>query len=339
MRQVAGALVCDWPRLAWCLRAGRDPRRAPWLWMRNRADRITAGPAGIGAKCEWEYTRDLHLCSLFGAAGKMLMRRALRDWPVNAAESAPAAPAGDAPQVSFVIGHRGRARLQLLLMTLRTIRAQANARVECIVVEQSARPEVAEELPGWVRYLHSASPDPERPYCRSAALNAGARLAGGDLLVLHDGDMMVPAAYARELLSVCAQGYEVINLKRLIFYLGEEQTGRVLAAGCVSPQAAPRTVVQNLEAGGSCAVARAAYFELGGFDESFVGWGGEDNEFWDRALTRRVYPYGYLPIVHLWHASQPEKHDRQRPTLSLCEQRLREPVADRIARLRVVVGE
>ena len=63
-------------------------------------------------------------------------------------------------------------------------------------------------------------------------------------------------------------------------------------------------IVQNLEAGGSSGAGRQAYFDIGGFDERFIGWGGEDNEFWERAQTKKVYPYGYLPLVHLWHEPQ-----------------------------------
>jgi hypothetical protein len=74
---------------------------------------------------------------------------------------------------------------------------------------------------------------------------------------------------------------------------------------------AAEAIVQNLEAGGSVAMARDAFFAIGGFDESFVGWGGEDNEFWQRALVRKTWPYGYLPLVHLWHAPQPEKASRK----------------------------
>ena len=92
--------------------------------------------------------------------------------------------------------------------------------------------------------------------------------------------------------------------------------------------------MQNAEAGGSLAVARSAFFEIGGYDESFVGWGGEDNEFWERAQTRRVWSsYGYLPIVHLWHAAQPRKTDPGNPTLRHYEKLSGMTVEDRIAEL------
>lgn len=96
---------------------------------------------------------------------------------------------------------------------------------------------------------------------------------------------------------------------------------------------ASEAVVQNLEAGESLAITRDTYFAIGGFDESFTGWGGEDNEFWERAATRCLWPYGYLPFVHLWHAAQPDKHDAQRQTAELLEQLSAIPASQRIANL------
>ncbi len=92
--------------------------------------------------------------------------------------------------------------------------------------------------------------------------------------------------------------------------------------------------MQNAEAGGSLAMTRTAFLAIGGYDESFVGWGGEDNEFWERAHTRRVWPYGYLPMVHLWHSAQPRKTDSDNPTLRRYEALSRISVDERIAALR-----
>ena len=239
------------------------------------------------------------------------MRRAIRDWPMSFGD-APQQASG-AVQVSFIIGHRGRERVPQLLSTLATIATQRGPACECIVVEQSATAEVGRLLPGWVRHVHTPTPVPDMPYCRSWTLNVGARLASGPLLVFHDNDMLVPEAYAAELWRRHQQGFEVINLKRFIFYLSARHSEAIRSSRRLDLQQSPDSVVQNLEAGGSLAVDKDAFFALGGYDEAFVGWGGEDNEFWERAQTRRVWPYGYLPIVHLWHSAQPRKLDPANP--------------------------
>jgi hypothetical protein len=271
--------------------------------VRNRSETILWSPDGEGVRCDWQWTSDLHVGEVFPSAGRRLMRIALDDRPIRFA-SAP--EAREAVDVSFILGHRGSARLPHLLASLRTIAAQENASIECIVVEQSVVPEA--DVPPWVRLIHTPISRPDFPFCRSWALNVGARAARGRVLVFHDNDMLAPAAYASELLRRFDAGAEFIDLKRLTFYLSEADTNAFFAG---APLAAMRrmTVVQNLQ-GASIAAGREAFLAIGGFDESFIGWGGEDNDFWDRARTRRVFDYGYLPFVHLWHAPQPEKADR-----------------------------
>lgn len=259
------------------------------------------------------------------------MNRALRDCPVKF-QKEPNRREG-AIEVTFIIGHRGLERLPHLLLTLQSIAAQRNVSLECIVVEQSASPELKDHMPSWVRYIHTPLPYADMPYCRSWALNVGARLATGKLLVLHDNDMLVPQEYASHLVIIAEDGYEVMNVKRFVFYLSESHSVGVLSGQCAVSSDSPDSVVQNLEAGASLAITRDAYFAVGGFDESFVGWGGEDNEFWDRVQTRRVWPYGSLPLIHLWHPAQPGKLDSTRSTATLFEARSRIPAADRIAEL------
>jgi GT2 family glycosyltransferase len=175
------------------------------------------------------------------------------------------------------------------------------------------------------------------PFCRAWAFNVGARQARSPLLVLHDNDMLIPERYASELILKHRQGYEIINLKRLIFYIAERHTRDFLAGNASLGELFLERVIQNAEAGGSVAVDRDTYFALGGMDEAFVGWGGEDNEFWERALTRRVWPFGYLPMVHLWHPSQPGKRavdGRGVATSEVSDRRAVVPVEDRIEQLR-----
>jgi hypothetical protein len=71
-------------------------------------------------------------------------------------------------------------------------------------------------------------------------------------------------------------------------------------------------------------------------DESFVGWGGEDNEFWERAQTLRVWPYGYLPLLHLWHEAQPGTQQAGNETAGHYQALAKLPAQARIEKLRAI---
>lgn len=304
VRQKLGVLLFDWPRYEWRFLSG-------WLRICNRNERLTASPDGRGVACDWQWTSDLYAPKVFPSLGVRLMVRCMQEWQIEFAP-APKEGGGDI-QVSFIIGHRGMQRAPQLLSTLATVAAQRGVNCECIVVEQSNSSGIAGLLPTWVRHIHTPPADPGMPYCRSWAFNVGARAARGKLLVFHDNDMLIPRSYASEAWTRSQEGYEVINLKRFIFYLTEAHSGAICGGDRRLTAQPAESVMQNAEAGGSIAMARDAFFAIGGYDEAFVGWGGEDNEFWQRALTRKVWPYAYLPLVHLWHASQPDKEklDRQ----------------------------
>lgn len=259
------------------------------------------------------------------------MRRALRQWPVLL-EDFPAVVSKE-PAVSFVIGHRGLERLPNLLITLKSIAGQSGEPIECIVVEQSERPEVRESLPSWVHYLHTPVPH-GFDYCRSATFNAGAQIARGEVLIAHDNDMLAPHRYATEVIQRAREGWDFIDLKRFVFYLTEEMS-RALFAGAPLRAETIREIAQNLK-GGSIAATRDGYAAAGGYDEGFVGWGGEDLEFWERArVAGRVYEFGYLPLLHLWHPPQPGRLDHSTaPAMQRYEELSRIPPGERIARLR-----
>lgn len=309
LRQRLGALIYDWPLYRDVRRSGR------WELMRNRNERIATD--GRGVRCDWVFTSDLHIAKVFPSTGAALMRMAFAEWPV-ATRDAPERT--EEPLVSFIIGHRGVSRLPHLLATLQGIAGQADVSIECIVVEQDRERVVESQLPEWVRYVFTPC---ETDYNRSAAFNAGVEVARGELVVLHDNDIVVPSAYAREVVARAREGFEFLNLKRFLFHL-DGPADRM-----------PTSVMQNA-VGGSVAVTRRAYIEIGGFDEEFVGWGGEDNDFWDRVHARgNAYEFGYLPMIHLYHQAQKGKAEASAGGMRRYHDEIRAiPPEERIRRLR-----
>lgn len=322
LRHRLGALVYDWPRFV--RHVGGD-----WTLLCNRREAITSD--GRGVRCDWVFASDLHIAKVYPIAARRLMRRAFGQWPI-ALRDEPAAVAL-IPEVSFIIGHRGTARLPNLFATLRSIAGQSGAAVECIVVEQSETPEIEAALPSWVRYVHSPVA-PAYDYCRAATFNAGAEVARGALLIPHDNDLLIPERYAAETLARAREGWHFIDLKRFIFYLSEDDT-RAIFGGAPPRTDVATLIVQNLK-GGTIAATRDAYRAIGGFDEDFVGWGGEDLEFWERARAYgRVYEFGYLPSLHLWHPPQAGKLDHAAaPAMQRYDEVSRISPEERIARLR-----
>jgi hypothetical protein len=329
-RHKLAVLLKDWPRY----RRALSGQNSTYLALCNRTERLESAPDGNGYRCDWQWTSDLHAPKYLPGLGLKLLRRALADHPIRRLPKPHTTSAH--PDISFIIGHRGMERLPHLLATLESIAGQEGAGMECLVVEQDWRERLPGHLPPWVRHLHTPPPTPDLPYCRAWAFNVGVRLVRGAVLVLHDNDMLVPADYAARILQHVRQGYEALNLKRFIFYLSEAHSRGVFAGTAEPTEWAPETIVQNLEAGGSIAITREGYERIGGMDESFVGWGGEDNEFWERAQTLRVWPYGALPIVHLWHPAQPGKYQANNPMLKHYQMLSRIPAQTRIERLRTV---
>lgn len=328
LRRTGAILVLDGIRLAGRLIAGRWSGQETWIRMRNRMDRLISAPDGPGVTCDWKWSRDLAVCREFPAAGTWLMREALRFHPVDLKDPVELRTA--APEVSFVIGHRGRDRLPQLLATIRSLAGQVDVRSEIIVVEQSNEPILANLLPERIRLLETRTP-PGAAYNRSAAFNAGVLAAKAPVVILHDGDILAPRDYALRALHRIREGFDFVDMKRFVFYLNEVASARAARAGIVD--GGVEAAVQNLLGGGSVAARKDAYLAIGGFDEEFVGWGGEDEEFWDRASTRRVWAFAELPFVHLWHAPQPMKRSPENPTANLLRKRLATPAVARIAEL------
>lgn len=269
-----------------------------WLDLCNRHEQIELDARTDGRICHWHDSSRLTAARFFPEVGGRLLKHCLREWPVRFAEPVAELPT-DKPVVSILVGVRGTARLPQFKTCLAALRAQTGVACEIIVVEQSWKQEFAHVIRPDVRYFHQQASAPGMPYNRSWALNFGARQARGRILVLHDADMVVPERFASEIVERIDRGLDALRLPRFIFYL-DEPTSREVQSDHQFPQL-PQ--VDNIVANNPTPIAvdRDVYLALGGHDESFYGWGAEDNEFLDRLRTTRLGEGAFAPVFHLWH--------------------------------------
>ncbi|MBK1645080.1 hypothetical protein CKO25_10530 [Thiocapsa imhoffii] len=325
-RRILGAALLDVPRLL-----GQLAKESGWVRASNRIEKLTPDPDGPGYRCDFQWGSSLHACRVFPWLGTLMLRRAFGQWPVHFADDEVAV--SPEPALTFIIPFRGTERLPQLRAVVRSILAQEGVQLECIVIEQSNQSQAREHLPAAVRYIHLPHPDGDPGWRKSWAFNVAAGQARAPVLVCHDGDILVPTGYGQALIETLAHGFDSVHIQRFLFYLNAGDTERVLGGGRLDA-CCPDEVRHNW-VGGTLAIRRDAYFGIGGFDERFVDWGGEDNEFFDRCLTLRHCRYGYVPFVHLWHRPQENRlgSGRER-ALDLMRQRLAVPTKDRIVELR-----
>ena len=323
-----GAMVFDLPRYlpSYVSKSG-------WLKARNRTDLLTMPQGQPSVTCTDESSSDLHACHVFPRLGKHLMRAALKQWPINF-DNTPFSE-DKSPHISFVIPHRGMERLPQLIATIHSVRAQREVNVECLVVEQD-QDTIITGLPAGVRHIHLPDPSGATAWQKSWAFNTGIREAAADIVVCHDGDILVPADYGRQIAHHMSNGSDVVHLQRFLFCLDENTTSVVLHGAYDDLLATPERVRQNWQ-GGTLAIRKSCYHQIGGFDERFRDWSGEDREFYDRCRTLNGCRRGYLPFVHLWHPEQSAKHSTDREqNLAFTHKVFQTPREQRIQQLKSV---
>lgn len=175
----------------------------------------------------------------------------------------------------------GDRRLANLHAVLRWL-AHQESRLEIIVVEQDAEPRLDPELlpPGCI-HVFAYNDD---FFNKSWAFNIGFRHAHGEVLALGDADMIIPGRNTlTESIATCRTDADAVKPYSRLIDLTPEETDQFLDSGnCFTPvrrgQAPDREGIGEFVCfcGGLFLIRRSVYDTLGGFDERFLGWGGED---------------------------------------------------------------
>lgn len=198
--------------------------------------------------------------------------------------------------------------------------------LEVIVVEQGAAAGLdPESLGAHVRTLFVFN---DGPFNKSWGLNVAARNASHELLVTGDADMLMPGEALARALVVCRDHYDAVNPYSSLVDLTRAETDAILN-GELDVTAIRRGPARDRLAqgehicfcGGICVFRREVYFALGGMDERFLGWGGEDDAMSANLerYTDRIAVQKDTPAYHLWHPRPPRRyhHPHYRMNLDL----------------------
>lgn len=281
-----------------------------WLLLRNRNERIHVDNVTGGVECCWEHSSKLTVSRIFPSVSQRLL---LRLWNVDAAAVLSTVSKVESRKaVSVILPIGGVSRIQQFKAVVDCLLNSTGVKFEIIVIEQSETPSLESLLPKAVRFVHSCA-DQDAPFNKAKLLNIGAAIASHPVLALHDGDLIVKENYLAQC-SDALDHYEVIRPGRFIFYMTKESTGRYFESTKIDSTTVQRFdiefVAQNTPM--PIVIRKESYWRIGGHDESFQGWGGEDVEFHSRCSSLCLSNAGFAPIIHLWHPPAQQKESGHR---------------------------
>lgn len=195
-------------------------------------------------------------------------------------------------------------RYQNLLATLAWLATTPHH--EVIVVEQDVLPTLATQLPfPNCRTVFVYNPG---AFNKAWGMNVGVRYAQSPVLVFTDADLIVGGMLDQSI-RYCQQHYSFVKPYRRLVDLTAEESVAIRAHGwhgyewAAHPQDRTGIGEHLVMCGGLFVIRRDAYLHLGGWDERFVGWGGEDDAFSYAAQRARLstLELDEAPAIHLWH--------------------------------------
>lgn len=146
--------------------------------------------------------------------------------------------------------------------------------------------------------------DSREPFSRSKAINRAYHQATKDIIVIADSDIVYDPNLLRESITYLNSEQWVIPFSRIL-RLSKETSHLLLQQESRWPLTVKtETAAEQATAfvGGFNVLGREAYETVGGYDERFVGWGGEDEAFayaLDTLVGHHIRLEGEM--VHFWH--------------------------------------
>ena len=184
--------------------------------------------------------------------------------------------------ISVVIPYRSQDRSASVITVIDSIKGQLFPTINIILSEHDHKSTInaASILPSIYLLINA---ELEEPFNKSKAFNGGVDIAKDDYLILHDADMLVPNYYASEVYKTLLFNSSC-HLGKDVSYYDDNDTNIINREKRVfRPQNFDRYV--SYFEGGSLACTKEYYSKIGGFYETYAGYGCEDCDFYSRLIA------------------------------------------------------
>ncbi len=144
---------------------------------------------------------------------------------------------------------------------------------------------------------------------RAMALNTASEKAGEwDIAVILDSDVICDPQHVRDAIAMAAEQERVVVPFKVRHNLNQRGSERIMAG---EPSHWERFISRNYydQHSSVIVVPRTVWDTVGGFDETFSGWGMEDTAFAISVITLvgdLIHMEG--EVWHFWHPTAPEGH-------------------------------
>jgi len=203
-----------------------------------------------------------------------------------------------------------------LMATLRALSSITNLSVR--VIEQDRVPRLRTALPHPAAdALFAYNPG---PFNKSWGFNVGVATTEAALLLFMDGDLLIPKGLTAAIDLVLGGRALAAKPYRHLIDLTQAESQQVITGAQQLTLGRDRLTADRAAkgeflvfCGGAFAIRRDTLLEAGGWDERFVGWGGEDDALSYRLERARVaaVQIDEAPALHLWHPRTVENSVQQ----------------------------
>jgi predicted glycosyltransferase involved in capsule biosynthesis len=212
---------------------------------------------------------------------------------------------------TYIISYRHNTeRLGNLKRTLEWINSFSG--VEVIVVEQDKHSKLKDfNLPCRNIFLKS-----NMPFNKSWGFNVGLKYANTGIIIFGDSDLIMdPQEFIKSVQLI--DKYEMINPYSSVIDLNPQESsaplGQILS---IDRAGRGETDIQKVPlCGGICIFRRDAIHRIGGWDQNFIGWGGEDDF---QSVKVKNFLTSYENTAKCYHLY----HDRPAPEMKWYQKNL-----------------